>query len=213
LKDDHKPAPILAALVGKVGYRFVDKARSPVVKDLGPYWDAKNLVARSITGELTWKAGTGCVLIDTARTQAIIGFLSTELHNLGAVSLSSPTRFGAVYVTAMESREPIRLARRLLITAVGPARNTGMEYETITRPSRLDGSLWHLKNPGTAPALLEAVTGEIRIRSDRAKEMRAWSLDVVGRRIREIPVQVRDGTVRLELSAALETVYYELSAE
>ena len=79
-----------------------------MVKDLGPFWDATNLVARSITGELTWKARTGCVLIDTARTQAVIGFLSAEPHALGAVSLNSPTRFGAVYVTAMDDREPIR---------------------------------------------------------------------------------------------------------
>ena len=213
LTDDRKPVPIVAALVGKVGYRFVDKARAPVVKDLSPYWDAKNLVARSITGELTWKARPGCVLIDTARTQAVIGFLSAEPHTLGAVSLSSPTRFGAVYITAMDGREPIRAARRLLITAVGPAHNTGMEYETTARQSRLAGPLWHLKQPGTAPALLEAVTGEIRIKSDRAKELKAWTLDVVGKRIREVPVQAQDGTVRLKLSAEYETVYYELSTE
>lgn len=29
LTDDRKPVPIAAALVGKVGYRFVDKARVP----------------------------------------------------------------------------------------------------------------------------------------------------------------------------------------
>ena len=169
LTDDRKPVPIVAALVGKVGYRFVEKARPPVVKDLGPYWDAKNLVARSITGELTWKARTGCVLIDTARTQAVIGFLSAEPHALGTVSLNSPTRFGAVYVTAMDDREPIRAARRLLITAVGPARNTGMEYETTDRPSRRSGPLWHLKQTGNAPALLEAVTGEL-LDQERSRE-------------------------------------------
>jgi hypothetical protein len=213
LMDDRKPVPLAAALVGKVGYRFVDRARAPVVKDLSSYWDEKSLVARSITGELTWKARPGCVLIDTARTQAVIGFLSAEPHTLGDIRLSSPTRFGAVYVTAMEGREPIGVARRLLITAVGPARNTGMESETTPQPSRLGGPLWHLKSPGTAPALLEAVTGEIRIRSDRARELKAWTLDVVGKRTREVPVEVQDGTVRLELSAAYETVYYELSAE
>ncbi len=213
LTDDRKPVPIVAALVGKVGYRFVDKARAPLMKDLSPYWDAKNLVARSITGELTWKARPGCVLIDTARTQAIIGFLSAEPHTLSAVKLNSPTRFGAVYITAMDGRKPIRAARRLLITAVGPARSTGMEYETTARQSRRSGPLWHLKHPGTTPALLEAVTGEIRIQSDRAKELRAWALDVIGKRIREVPFQVQDGTFQLKLSAEYETVYYELSTE
>jgi hypothetical protein len=213
LTDDRKPVPIAAALVGKVGYRFVESARAPVVKDLNDYWDASNLVARSTTGELIWKARPGCVLIDTARTQAVIGFLSAEPRTLGAVRLESPTRFGAVYVTAMDGAEPIRSARRLLITAVGPARNTGMESETIARPSRLGGPLWHLKSPGTAPALLEAVTGTIRIQSDRAQELKARTLDVVGKRVREVPIEVQDGTIQLKLSAGYETVYYELSAE
>jgi hypothetical protein len=213
LTDDRKPVPIVAALVGKVGYRFVDKARAPLVKDLSPFWDPKNLVARTITGELTWKARPGCVLIDTPRTQAIIGFLSDEPQTLSAVKLDSPTRFGAVYVTAMDGHEPIRAARHLLITAVGPARSTGMEYETTASRSRLAAPLWHLKHPGTTPALLQAVTGEIRIQSDRGKELKAWALDVIGKRIREVSLQVQDGTVRLELRAAYESVYYELSTE
>ena len=119
------------------------------------------------------------------------------------MSLSSPTRFGAVYVTAMDDREPIRAARRLLITAVGPARNTGMEYETTARRSRRSEPLWHLKHTGTAPALLEAVTGELLIKSDRAKELKAWTLDVVGKRIREVPVHVQDGAVQLKLGAEI----------
>jgi len=212
LTDDRKPVPIAAALVGKVGYRFVEQARPPVVKDLRPCWDATNLVARSLTGELTWDASKGFVHIDTPRTQAVIGFLSAEPHTLGGVSINSPTRFGAIYVTAMDGYTPIRTARRLLITAVGPARNTGMECETTTQKSQFAGPFWHLKAEGTAPALLQAVTGDIRIRSDRAKEFKAWTLDVVGKRTREIPIQVQADTVQLRLSAEHATVYYELSA-
>ena len=59
LTEDRKPLPIAAALVGKVGYRFVEKNRPPVAKDISSYWDAKNLVAHSITGELTWDANEG----------------------------------------------------------------------------------------------------------------------------------------------------------
>ncbi len=213
LADDRKPVPLAAALVGKVGYRFVAKDRPPLVKDISKYWDATNLVARSITGELTWDAAKGCVRIDTPRTQAVIGFLSAEPHNLGAVSLKSPTRFGALYVTAMDGHSPIREARRLLITAVGPARNTGMEYAETTQKSQFSGPFWRLKSEGTAPALLEAVIGELRIQSQRAKALKAWTLDVVGKRRQAVPLQALDGTAQLQLNAQHEAVYYELSAE
>jgi hypothetical protein len=212
LAEDRKPVPIAAALVGKVGYRFVEKNRPPVVKDIRPYWDAKNLVARSLTGELTWDAKQGFVRIDTPRTQAVIGFLSSGPHMLNSAIINSFTRFGAVYVTAMDGLASIRAARHLLITAVGPARNTSMEYETTTQPSRLGRPLWHLKAEGTAPALLEAVTGEIQIQCDRPKDFKAWALDPVGQRLREIPLQVQDHALQLKLNAEYETVYYELSA-
>ena len=212
LTEDRKPLPIAAALVGKVGYRFVAANRPPIVRDISPYWDARNLVARSLTGELTWDAKQGFVRIDTPRTQAVIGFLSVEPHTLNSTTIKSPTRFGAIYVTAMDGYAPIRSTRHLLITAVGPARNTGMEYEMTTQPSRLGGPLWRLKAEGTSPALLEAVTGEIQIQSERAKEFKAWTLDVVGKRARQIPLQVRDNAIQVKLSAEYETVYYELSA-
>ena len=67
----------------------------------------------------------------------------------------------------MDDREPVRSARHVLITATGPARNTGMEYEKTTAASRL-GALWHLTKAGAAPALLEAITGEVEIRSGTA---------------------------------------------
>ncbi len=211
--DDRKPLPVAAALVGKVGYRFVKQRRQPVVKEIGEHWDAENLVARSVTGELTWNASKGVVRIDTPRTQAVIGFLSTEPHSLADVGITSSTEFGAIYVTAMDEGAPIRSARRLLVSAVGPARNTGMEYEKTSQPSRLGTPYWHLRRTGTDPALLEAVVGEVVIRSNAASQLKAWTLDIVGKRVREITLTVRSGAVVLNMQSGYEAVYYELSQE
>jgi hypothetical protein len=199
--------------VGKVGYRFVEKNRPPVAKEIGSYWDAKNLVAHSMTGELTWDAMKGYVRINTPRTQAVIGFLSAEPHPLSTSTITSATRYGAVWVTAMDGNAPIRTARHLLITAVGPARNTGMEYETTTQISRLGVPLQHLKAEGGAPALLEAVTGDIQIRCDHPEAFKCWSLDVVGKRRAEVQLQRQGDTLQLRLSHEQQAVYYELSAE
>jgi hypothetical protein len=132
LDEDRKPVPITAALVGKVGYRFVSQHREPVVKDIRPYWDREKLVARSITGELVWNASAGFVTIDTPRTQAVIGFLNTGPHKLAAVTLHSPTSFGAVYVTSMDADAPIESWSRQWAPCEIPAWST-----KLPRSSRL----------------------------------------------------------------------------
>lgn len=211
---DTKPVPLAAALVGKVGYRFVDEKRPPVVKDISRYWDKDKLIARSMTGELTWDAKDGIVHIDTPRTQAVIGFLSVSPHKLAEVNIDSPTKFGAVYVTAMDGYAPIKSARRMLITAVGPARNTGMEYEVTDRKSEVDDApFWHLKNEGEAPVLLEAVTGKIEIRSERTEKLKCWTLNIVGKRLQQVPLTVKSGAVVLEMKPEHKTVYYEISID
>ncbi|MCU0914752.1 MAG: beta-galactosidase [Planctomycetes bacterium] len=213
LDDDRKPVPIAAALIGKVGYRFVPEGRAPIVKDIRPYWDADRRIARSTTGELTWNASAGFVTIDTPRTRAVIGFLNTQAHELAGVTLRSRTNFGALYVTALDAEAPIESARRLLVTAVGPARNTDMEYETTSQKSSLGIPYSRLREVGKAPASLEAITGRLEIRSRQAARLRAWTLDVVGRRVREVPLAVQSNTVILDLSASARTVYYEITTE
>lgn len=210
--EDRKPLPLAAALVGKVGYRFVDRFRKPVVREIDKYWQPDKLIARSMTGELTWDAGQGVVHIDTPRSQAAVGFLSARVHELSSISLSSSNRFGAVWVTALSGDSPVRSARRLLVTAVGPARSPGMEYEQTDRRSRL-GPLWRLKSPGEGPAMLEAIEGELRIRSSHASAMKAWTLDVTGRRSTLAPVGAVSGSIVLKLQPDHRTVYYELATE
>jgi hypothetical protein len=213
LDDDRKPVPIAAALIGKVGYRFVSQRREPVVKDIRPYWDPDKRIARSTTGELVWNASDGFVTVNTPRTQAVIGFLGAGPHALAAVTLRSPTNFGAVYVTALDGEAKIESARRLLVTAVGPAKNAGMEYETTAQPSPLGVSYSRLREAGKAPALLEAVTGQVEIRSRLAGQLRAWTLDVVGHRVREVPLAVKPDAVVLSMRPEAKTVYYEMATE
>jgi hypothetical protein len=211
---DKKPLPLAAALVGKVGYRFVDANRPPVIKDISKWWDADKLLARSITGELTWDAKNGVVHIDTPRTQAVIGFLSAQPHGLTDVQIESATNFGALYVTAMDGDSPIAAAKHLLITAVGPARNTDMEYEKTTEKSEVDDApFWRLKKEGGAPLLLEAVTGRVAIRCQQPDKMKCWILNIVGKRGEQVPLSTEKNAVALTMQPEHKTVYYEISAE
>jgi hypothetical protein len=211
---DRKPVPWPAAWVGKVGCRFVEKRRKAVARDISPYWDAGSLTACSVTGQLCWDASEGVVTVDTPRTQAVIGFLNAESQELSSVALASTTPFGAVYVTSLEDAKAILSARRLLVTAVGQARNTGMDYETTAEMDRHQQSpLWRLKDEGREPVLLRAVVGELRIRSRHARRLRAWTLDVNGKRRHEVPLEAAGGAVILRLEQRHEAFYYEAAVE
>jgi hypothetical protein len=214
LAGDERPLPPEAALIGKVGYRFTPSGRAGVTEDVMRHWDSRTLTARSMTGELIWNAADGVVTIDTPRSQAAIGFLSTAQQRLSNVTVTSPTRFGAVWVTAAEREKPIVDATRLLITAVGPMRNTGMEYEQTTQAApKRETPYWRLKSEGTGPLMLEAVQGEVRVLTHEAPRLKAYALDLNGRRRAAIEVFVEGNFVRVPLSPAYRTVYYELAVE
>jgi hypothetical protein len=112
----------------------------------------------------------------------------------------------------MSGGAPVRSAERLLVTAVGPARSPGLEYEPTARPTRL-GLSRRLKSPGEGAAILEAIAGELTIRSSRARAMKAWTLDVTGRRREPVPLAVDSGAVVLKLQPEHRSVYYELAVE
>jgi hypothetical protein len=206
LAPDRLSAPLAAALVGKVGYSFGQAAGKRV--DVSKYWDEAALTARSMTGELEWNARQGLVTIDTPRTQAAIGFLSTRPHRMESVRLETGAKFGAVWVTALDGDKPIRGAQRLLVTVVGPVRNTGMEYETTAEMStRHKAPLWRLKSFGAGPVLMDAVEGELRIRNANVAKLAAWTLDVNGKRSGEIEVGKSGDEITLALGTS---VYYEI---
>ena len=112
----------------------------------------------------------------------------------------------------MSGSAPITPANRLLVTAVGPARNPGMEYEKTERSSWL-GLYWSLKSPGEGQALLEAIVGSLRVRNRRAADLKAWTPDVTGKRRGPVPLVVEDGAVVLKMQLAGQAVYYELAAK
>ncbi len=212
-RDSFKPLPWPAAWVGKVGYSFVDEPREGVAADIADYWDETNLTARSVTGELCWNARDGLVTIDAPRTQGAIGFLSTGVIELGAVRMELSTPFGAVYVTSLVDDAPVDRSPRLLVTAVGQARNTGMEYEVTDKMSKEHGApLQRLGDQGRAPILLRAIVGTLRIRTEHPTRVQAWALDPNGQRRAVVPLEL-DGkdAVLLRLSAEHEAVYYELA--
>jgi hypothetical protein len=72
---------------------------------------------------------------------------------------------------------------------------------------------WKLKEEGTGPAMLEAITGELRIQVKKPGQFKCWTLDVTGKRREQVPIEARKGQIVLDLRASQKAVYYELEKQ
>jgi len=153
------------------------------------------------TGSL--KRTPGMLLIETPRTVAIVGFLSAAPRVVaGPVTLDSPTEFGSVIVSSLTD-DPLTRSRRLLITTVGRAENSGLVYGP-TRDTVL--------NPGRAPILMDPVRGTLRLAREDPVDLRVYRIDCVGRRASEVPVSRVNNSIVIPLQSEALTLWYELSA-
>jgi len=135
----------------------------------------------SDTRQLHLDAQAGLFTIDTPRTKAAVGLLGQAGHiALQGLSIRSTTPFAAIIATALDNA-PIASSRRLLITAVARAENTGQAFADHKRtvPER-----------GRLPVLAEPVHAELSMVVAGPAEV--FPLDATGRRCRRVSA-VQDG--------------------
>jgi hypothetical protein len=125
----------------------------------------------SDTGELTWfvqPPGQGLVVVDSPRTQSVIGYVQHHTPKTRNLLVEPGTPFCAVSLQSLDNN-PIGKAPRLLLTAVARVSNQGMvwnEKRTTTTET------------GTAPVLIEPVTGSLTLRNlAPARAVRLQALD------------------------------------
>lgn len=128
----------------------------------------------SDTKELSWytTANAGLVTVETARTQALIGFVKANhkvLRNLGA---DIRNNFATIVLASLDGK-PLARADRMLLTTGSRVANTGMKWnDAHTR----------LQNQGSSPSLIEPVAGTLTLRNlEKAKGVSASALDGSGK--------------------------------
>src|SRR5690606_11856744 len=92
--------------------------------------------------------GRGYSTINTPGTQDMIGFPEGKELQLNDITLKTANEFAVILATSLDESKGIADAKRILITTVARARNTGMEYSADKTT---------LLNVGTAPIVLEPV--------------------------------------------------------
>jgi hypothetical protein len=161
--------------------------------------DAQRFV--SDTRELTLDYGRGLLTIDTPRTKATIGFLAeAETIDLHGLEVRAQVPFAAVAATSLDGH-PIGQSRRVLLTAVGRAENTGQAWWPPDEKQRTRSTMsWMLSSQGRPPVITEPIRGAIRVRMPGTAKV--YALDPTGRRMAELSATTEVGTVVLDPAQA-----------
>jgi hypothetical protein len=154
---DTDKVPARALAVARCAVEFTGQYHDTPAFNISAFQQAGFLTAS--TGQLSWKEARnaklgGYFVIDTPGTKAVVGFSEGQTSRLGEVTITSQSPFAALYVTAQEPDKIITTSKKLLITALARARNTGMQFND-TGNSLLDR--------GKPPILMEPVKAAIGI--------------------------------------------------
>jgi hypothetical protein len=157
---------------------------------------------RSDTGELAWFLAPdkkGLVVINTPRSQALVGFSRAEKQETANLALDLETPFSAVTLSALDDK-PIAQSSRLLLTACASVANSNMRWNE-KRTTLTD---W-----GGAPTVIEPVKGQVRLRNlAGAARVVLQALDGGGRPVGEpIVAEKTDAGWRLLLGNPVTTWY------
>jgi hypothetical protein len=142
-------------------------------------------------------------LLNTPRTKMAAGFIGGSKITLDELTIeprATDGGFGVIAVTSLDG-ESIVQSRRLLITTIAHAENTGMAWNA--QRNSVDDR-W-----GISPPLVQIAPATLTVRSPVTV---AYALDATGARSKGIPI-VREGpAVRLAVDPADKAVWYELCA-
>lgn len=200
---DSSAVPARALAAARCTVKFTERFQETPTSNLQPFQQDGFIV--SSTKQLRWKEGVGVkaagyFTMNTDGTKAVVGFAEGQVCQLGEVTITPQSRFAAIYVTAPEKDGKVATSRRLLITALARARNTGMKF-SVGGDDLLD--------KGKGPVLMEPVKATIAIAGRSVTGVRL--LDHDGRRT-EKTVPVSNDQFNLD-GARDQTSYYEVTVE
>ncbi|MFM1941722.1 MAG: hypothetical protein RI897_704 [Verrucomicrobiota bacterium] len=150
--------------------------------------DPARKVFQSETGEITIDGERDMLVLDTERTAggyAVAG--STILAGKGGVEIKVLGADATVWLSSLDG-EPIRSSNRMLVTHLTDLQNTGIRYAEEERKTLL---AW-----GQLPSLVRNGQAEVVVQLDHPERYVVWALSQGGRRLAEVPGEVKDGGLR-----------------
>jgi hypothetical protein len=145
------------------------------------------------------------MLLATAFSAGVVGSVKDgETIEVGGVRIipgATLQNWATINATVMEGVDFPR-AKRILITATGMAENTGMKWKDAQKSSV--GTDW-----GHEPSIVEGISAKVGVPFQ--KGLQAWTLDVRGKREKEIPVKRVNGKAEIEITPEHKTLWWEIA--
>ena len=145
--------PLQLMAGGKILLSFSEENKTEFLNDMHSLW--KDSIITSTTKQLQWsEKGKGFFTINTPGTKGFVGFSNQIPIQLGELSLTINNEFAVVLVTSLDPAKDIETSKKILITTIARAKNTGMKYNSTHT---------ELLECGKAPVLLEPVNLSLAI--------------------------------------------------
>lgn len=153
----------------------------------------------SDTEELSWDKVNNIFMMDTSKSKGAAGFVKYKNLDFDGVSAKFTNDYATFMLTSLDDF-PIDESRHMLLTVGARERNTDFETDYI-------GST--VIKGGKAPAIVEAVEGQLTIKSDG--DFTVYILNASGKRVKEAKLYKNtDGFTVLDMSAKDKTLHYEI---
>ncbi len=154
------------------------------------------------TGEIRWAGADrkrGLVTIDTARTQAAIGFVNDTAFELPHLDVELRNPFATVVLTSLDGA-PIATADEMLLVVANRVRNEGMAFEDDHQT---------IRSLGDGPPRIEVIRGRVRISGlEGAQRVTVTALGAVGDPLVSIETGVDDGVAEIPVGEQVTVWWY-----
>ena len=183
--------------VGRVTLKIADGQAPSYQPSLSDWWNSRIKQVRSNTGQLSWDYADQVVLVQSDKTQGLIGFAAGQSYDLPGVTIEDiDTPFVSLLLTPLDNH-PLIESNHILITALARDKQYGAVYND-------DGT--ELLDAGGPPLLLEPVQATITFKGDPIASAKV--VDVYGVPTAR-PVERTGNTIRIDGRYA--GYYYEVN--
>jgi hypothetical protein len=131
-----------------------NETSSNTVQQYDSFFDKKNQVIRSETGELKLDAQQGILEVNTDKIQGAVGNLKDLTVEFPFLSFKIKNKWASVFLVSADGR-PLAESRKMYLVAVTPVRMEGQQFN-VSRSA--------LESPGTNPIMAQQMEGEVIIR-------------------------------------------------
>ena len=189
--DGQRPIPIrpyeandaaIAALLREQGILAKNNPTDPAEK-----------IFRSETGEITIDAPRNTMILDTPRTAGGFAPAGQTITTAAGVTVAVQATDATVWVSSLDGGK-ISGSKRLLVTHLTDLQNSEITYA--------ERDLQTLLAWGKLPHLVRAGKAAVSVKHADAAQLRVWALSTDGRRLAQVPAEVKGGALTFTADVA-----------